>query len=171
MSSRGSSIPRELADPPSSPFQPVLASASRRPVVRRALPPRPTSETAAPTASTTPFGQIGKEDEAADTDDVLSLLSGTSGWAGGGDVDEEAAAFLPRVRDLRQRRPVVRKRTVDARRPDGESEHRAGASKEGEAKLSTSQAAPGSAGNAAPQKPPAETSDEYVACRVVSAHV
>ncbi|GAA5908449.1 hypothetical protein JCM8208_006199 [Rhodotorula glutinis] len=118
MSSRGSPIPRELSDPPSSPFQPVLArtTAARRPVVRRPGPPRSTtSPSGEPTRPSTPFGEIGKEhDGGDDNSDVLSLLSGTSGWAAGeGDVDEEAAAFLPRVRDLRWRRPVVRKRTVD----------------------------------------------------------
>ncbi|GAA5930762.1 hypothetical protein JCM3775_003859 [Rhodotorula graminis] len=118
MSSRGSPIPRELADPPSSPFQPVLArtTAARRPVVRRPAPPRSTTTPdGQPTRPSTPFGEIGKENDGDDDkSDVLSLLSSPSGWAAGGDeVDDEAAAFLPRVRDLRQRRPVVRKRTVD----------------------------------------------------------
>ncbi|GAA6056513.1 hypothetical protein JCM3770_006854 [Rhodotorula araucariae] len=104
MSSRGSPIPNELADAPTSPFKPVLPGAtSRRPIVRRPGAP--------PARPSTPFGEIGKEDD--DNFDVLSMISGTSGWVGPEVVDEEAAVFLPRVRDLRQRRPVVRKRTVD----------------------------------------------------------
>ncbi|BGP42322.1 hypothetical protein JCM10449v2_006327 [Rhodotorula kratochvilovae] len=114
MSSRNSPIPKELADPPTSPFQPVLApSTSRRPIVRRPTAPPSAASTAA--RPSTPFGEIGKEDD--DNFDALSLISGTTGWGGPDEVDEETAAFLPRVRDLRQRRPVVRKKTMDVPPP------------------------------------------------------
>jgi len=164
MSSRGSPIPRELADPPSSPFQPILArtTAARRPVVRRPAPPRSANSTDAPARSSTPFGEIGKEeDDGDDNSDVLSLLSGTSGWAAGGDeVDEEAAAFLPRVRDLRQIRPIVRKRTVDVVKPAGEAQ-------DGEKKEATAGETAAATSARKQERGPAQDSQASVGARCV----
>lgn len=52
-----------------------------------------------------PFGEIGREHE-TDNFDVLSVLSG---WSTD-DADPESAPFQPRVRDLRMRRPNIRRR-------------------------------------------------------------
>ncbi|GAA5906368.1 hypothetical protein JCM5296_003181 [Sporobolomyces johnsonii] len=114
MSSRGSPIPRHAFEPPTSPFQPVLpSSSSRRPVVRRPTAP---PSLPSPSSGRTPtlFGEVGKEHELDDFD-VLSVLSGSS-WGGGGggadDPESDDGAFLPRMRDLRVGRPVVRKRAL-----------------------------------------------------------
>ncbi|GAA5868560.1 hypothetical protein JCM1840_005489 [Sporobolomyces johnsonii] len=116
MSSRGSPIPRDAFEPPTSPFQPVLpSSSSRRPVVRRPIAP---PSLPSPSSDRTPtlFGEVGKEHELDDFD-VLSVLSGSS-WGGGGrggeadDPESDEGAFLPRMRDLRVGRPVVRKRAL-----------------------------------------------------------
>lgn len=108
MSSRGSSIPRDLADTPSSPFLPVVppSAAIRSRFVRR----RPTDATNAVSlgageATVVPFGEVGREHE-TDNFDVLSVLSG---WSTD-DADPESAPFQPRVRDLRMRRPNIRRR-------------------------------------------------------------
>ncbi|GJN92357.1 hypothetical protein Rhopal_005387-T1 [Rhodotorula paludigena] len=120
MSSRGSPIPKDLADPPANPFQPVLpapGTANRRPIVRRAL----ASDPGRPVPAPKPFGEIGKEDD--DKFDTASVLS--AGWTDTGEpLDDEMVKFLPRVRDLRYRRPIVRKKVDDTEvekgRPPGE---------------------------------------------------
>lgn len=108
MSSRGSSIPRDLADTPSSPFLPVVppSAAIRSRFVRR----RPTDATNAASlgageATVVPFGEVGREHE-TDNFDVLSVLSG---WSTD-DADPESVPFQPQVRDLRMRRPNIRRR-------------------------------------------------------------
>ncbi|BGP18671.1 hypothetical protein JCM10213_002915 [Rhodosporidiobolus nylandii] len=104
MSSRGSPIPKDLADPPAPPFQPVLpASRSSRPVVRRTVP----SSALHPPAR--PFGEIGKEDD--DSWEVPSVLSGSTRAGEPDNEGGEAAPFVPRWRDVKQKRPVVRKVT------------------------------------------------------------
>lgn len=109
MSSRGSSVPRDLADTPSSPFRPSLPSASavRSRLARRRPPcaggPAPTP----PPAVVVPFGEIGREHETDDFD-VLSVLSDLSTDAQ--DVDPESVPYRPRVRDLRRRPPNIKRR-------------------------------------------------------------
>ncbi|BGP34245.1 hypothetical protein JCM10296v2_006060 [Rhodotorula toruloides] len=124
MSDSGAAVPKDLADTPSNPFQPTLlpSRAFRRPIVRR--PTAQSSTTSSfPTRTSKPFGEIGKEDE-TDNFDVLSLVSGVSGLSTAEDVDEEAVAFMPRVRDLRYRRPIVRKKTVDVKKPEQAGEEK-----------------------------------------------
>lgn len=118
MSDSGAAVPKDLADTPSSPFQPILPSSRsfRRPIVRRPTA-QPSTTPSFPTRTSKPFGEIGKEDENDDFD-VLSLVSGVSGLSTAEDVDDETVAFMPRVRDLRYRRPVVRKKTLDVKGPD-----------------------------------------------------
>ncbi|GAA5975410.1 hypothetical protein JCM5350_006471 [Sporobolomyces pararoseus] len=119
MSSRASPIPTEAFDRPSSPspsirsnssqtsssfspFQPVVlpSSFTARPIVYRpggkpSLPTRMPGEMMQ-------FGERGKEE-----DDAWETAS-VSSW-GGGDTAGEGRAFHPRLRDLRQPRPNVRK--------------------------------------------------------------
>ncbi|GAA6005078.1 uncharacterized protein JCM10292_005555 [Rhodotorula paludigena] len=97
MSSRGPLIPKDLADPPANPFQPVLpapGTANRRPIVRRA----PASAPSRPAPAPKPFGEIGKEDD--DNFDTASVLS--AGWTDNGEpLDDEMVKTenLPVVTD------------------------------------------------------------------------
>ncbi|GAA5991779.1 hypothetical protein JCM10908_001139 [Rhodotorula pacifica] len=105
MSSRDASIPRDLADSPSSPFLPVVPTTSflRSPIARR----RPTLPPVSNALRVAPFGEIGREHETDDFD-VLSVLSGVS--AGEADADPESVPFQPQMRDLRMRRHNIKRR-------------------------------------------------------------
>ncbi|BGO93809.1 hypothetical protein NBRC10512_004598 [Rhodotorula toruloides] len=124
MSDSGATVPKDLADTPSNPFQPTLppSRSFRRPIVRRPTA-QPSTAPSFPTRTSKPFGEIDKEDE-TDNFDVLSLVSGVSGLSTAEDVDEETVAFMPRVRDLRYRRPVVRKKTLDVKKPEQAGEEK-----------------------------------------------
>ncbi|BGP02209.1 hypothetical protein NBRC10513v2_005857 [Rhodotorula toruloides] len=153
MSDSGAAVPKHLADTPSNPFQPTLPSSRsfRRPIVRRPTA-QPSTPSSFPTRTSKPFGEIGKEDE-TDNFDVLSLVSGVSGLSTAEDVDEEAVAFMPRVRDLRYRRPVVRKKTVDVKEPEQAGEEKEGVDEVEPVKEASGAVAAGDDGKAGVKEP------------------
>ncbi|GAA5869116.1 hypothetical protein JCM3774_003955 [Rhodotorula dairenensis] len=114
MSSRGGSVPRDLADMPSSPFRPTVppAHAVRNRIPRRRSAAAPGRGTSAGTSAIlpptgVPFGEIGREHE-TDNFDVLSVLSGFSTDAQ--DEDLETVPFRPQMRDVRMRSHNIKRR-------------------------------------------------------------